>query len=63
MYYIVFAPQRIGHISATKYPIEMQFGSNCSILNGQVTYIEKSKLNITNMLLIPLDRVTYVGVI
>ena len=40
----------------------MGFGSKCSILNGQVIYIEKSKLNIADMWLIPLDRVTYVHV-
>ena len=33
----------------------VRFGSKCSILNGQVIYIETSKLNIANMLLIPLD--------
>ena len=60
IYYIVFAPQRIGHISATKCPIKMQFELKCSILNGQGTYVEKSKLNIANMWLIPLDRVTYI---
>ena len=38
----------------------MGFGSKCSILNIQVTYIEKSKLNIADMRLIPLDRVTYI---
>ena len=37
---IVFECQRICHISATRCPIEMWFGSKCSILNGQVTYIE-----------------------
>ena len=31
----------------------------CSTLNEQAIYIEKSKLNIANMWLIPLDRVTY----
>ena len=36
----------------------MGFGSNYSILNGQMIYIEKSKLNIADMWLIPLDRVT-----
>ena len=30
-----------------------------SILNGQVTKIEKSKLNIADMWLIPLNRVTF----
>ena len=44
-----FLIQRIVHISATRCPIEMGFGSNCSILNGQVTYAEKSKLNIADM--------------
>ena len=29
--------------------IEMGFGLKCSILNGQVIYIEKSKLNIADM--------------
>ena len=29
--------------------IEMEFGSKCSILNGQVVHIEKSKLNIADM--------------
>ena len=38
----------------------MRFGSKCSILNEQVMYIEKSKLNISDMQLIPLDSVTYV---
>ena len=37
------------HISATRYPIEMEFESKCNILNGQVIYIEKSKLNIIDM--------------
>ena len=50
---------RIVHISATRCLIEMGFESKCSILNGQVIYIEKSKLNIADMWLIPLDRVTY----
>ena len=40
----------------------MEFGSKCSVLNGQVIYIEKSKLKIADMRLIPLDRVTYVDV-
>ena len=38
----------------------MGFGSKCSIKNGQVIYIQKAKLNIADMWLIPLDRVTYV---
>ena len=58
MFYIVFDLQIIVHISATGYLIEMGFGSKCNILNGLVIYIEKSKLNIADMWLIPLDRVT-----
>ena len=34
----------------------MGFRSKCSILNEQVIYIEKSKLEIADMWLIPLDR-------
>ena len=37
----------------------MGFGSKYSILNGQVLFIKKSKLNDANMWPIPLDRVTY----
>ena len=37
----------------------MKFGSKYSSLDEQVIYIEKSKLNIDDMWLIPLDRVTY----
>ena len=37
----------------------MGFESKCSFLNGQVIYVEKLKLNIADMWLIPLDRVTY----
>ena len=36
----------------------MGFGSKCSIFNGQVINVESSKLNIADMWLIPLDRVT-----
>ena len=54
-----FSIERIVHISATRCPTEMGFGSNCSILNGQVIFIEKSKLNFADMWLIPLDRVTF----
>ena len=35
------------------------FKSKCSILNGQVAYVEKSNLNIANIWLISLDCVTY----
>ena len=38
----------------------MGFKSKCSIWNRQVIYIEKSKLNIADMWLIPLDHVTYI---
>ena len=34
-------------------------GSKCSILNGQVIYVEILKLNIADMWLVPLDHVTY----
>ena len=37
----------------------MGFESKCSILHGQVIYIEKLKLEIADMWLIPLDHVTY----
>ena len=58
-YYIVFELYSSVHIFATRYLIEIGFGSKCCILNGQVIYIEKSKLNIADMWLIPPDRVTY----
>ena len=48
------------YISATRCPIEMGFVSKCSILNGQLIDVKNSKLNIANMWLIPLDRVTNV---
>ena len=41
--HFVFELHSIVHISATRCPIEMWFGSNCNISNRQVTYIEKSK--------------------
>ena len=59
MFYIVFQLQKNAPISATRCPIEMEFGSKCKILNGQVIYIE----NIADMWVIPLDCVTYVCVI
>ena len=59
MFYIVFELHRIVHISTTRCPIEMGFGWKCGILIELVIYIEKWKLNIANMWLIPLDRVTY----
>ena len=46
--------QRIVCISTTRCPIEIGFGSKCSILKGQVIYNEKSKLNIANMWCFPL---------
>ena len=49
MFYIVFELQRIVHISTTRCPFEMGFGSKCSILNEQVIYTENSKLNIADM--------------
>ena len=59
MFYIVYELQRIAHIFATRCQIEMGFESKCSILNGQVVHVEKSKMKIADMWLIPLDRVTY----
>ena len=35
------------------------FESKCNVLNGQVDYIEKLKLNIADMWIIPLDLVTF----
>ena len=40
-------------------PVEMEFGLECSILNGQEVCTKKSKLKIADMWFIPLDRVTY----
>ena len=37
----------------------MGFGATCSILNGQMIYAEKWKLNLSNMWCFYLDRVTY----
>ena len=50
---------RIVHIFATRCPIGMGFGWRFSILNGKVIFIERWKLNIADMWLIPLDCVTY----
>ena len=36
-----FGTLPIAQITATRSPIEMEFGSKCSILHGQVVYIEK----------------------
>ena len=41
--------QRFAHISGTRFRIVMGSGSKCRILNGQVGYIENSKLNIADM--------------
>ena len=40
MFYIVFDLQRIVHISAARCPVEMGFGSKCSILNEKVIDIK-----------------------
>ena len=58
MFYIVFEVKELFIISRTGCHPEMGFESKCGILNGQVIYIEKSKLKIGDMWLIPLDRVT-----
>ena len=52
-----FWSERIVHIARTRCLIDMGFRSKCSI-NGEVIYIEKSKLKIVDMWLISLDRVT-----
>ena len=44
-----FKNQRFAHISGTRFRIVMGFGSKRRILNGQVDYIENSKLNIADM--------------
>ena len=41
--------QRCAHISETIFGVVMGFGSKCMILNGQMDYIENSKLNIADM--------------
>ena len=41
--------QRFAHISKTRFRIVMGFRSKCRFLNGQVDYIENSKLNIADM--------------
>ena len=41
--------QRFAHISGTRFWVVMGFGSKCMILNGQMNYIENSKLNIADM--------------
>ena len=41
----------------------MGFRSKCNILDGQVIYVKKSKLNIADMWIIPLDHVTYTVII
>ena len=40
---------KFAHIFGTRFRIVMGFGSKCRILNGQVDYIENSKLNIADM--------------
>ena len=52
--------QKIVHISATKYLIDMGFESKYSFLNGQLHHIIKSNLDIADKWLISLDHVTYV---
>ena len=41
--------QRFTHISGIRCRIGMGFRSKCRISNGQVDYIENSKLNIADM--------------
>ena len=53
-----FCTSKNVHISTTRCPIEKRFGLKCGISNGEVICTEKSKLNIADMWLIPLDCVT-----
>ena len=53
--------QRIAHISGTRCRILMAFRSKCMIWNAQVDYMSNSKLNIADIWLISLDRVTNNG--
>ena len=59
MFYIVWELERMFISLQPDVRLRWGFESKCSILNEQVIYIEKSKLNITDMWLIPLDHVTY----
>ena len=56
--FTLFLNSKNDHISAPRCQIEMGFESKCFILNRQMIYIEKFKLNIADMWRIPLDRVT-----
>ena len=51
---------RFAHISGTRFGIVMGIGSKCRILNGEVDYIENSKLNIADTRLISLDLIILV---
>ena len=47
--FTLFVKLKNVHVSATRCLLEMGFGSKCSILNGRVIYIEKSKLIIADL--------------
>ena len=47
--FTLFLILKIVRFYGTRCPIEMGFGSKCSIFNGQVIYIENSKLNFADM--------------
>ena len=59
MFYIVFEFKEL--FISLQLDVWLTWGldQNVAFLNGQVIYIEKSILNIVDMWLIPLDRVTY----
>ena len=59
MFYIVFEFKEL--FISLQPDVWLRWGLNqkCSILNGQVIYIQNAKLNIADMWLIPLDRVTF----
>ena len=54
-FYIVFELWRMFISQQPDLRLRWGFGSKCSIVYGQVIYIEKSKLNIANIWLIHLD--------
>ena len=58
LYFTLFLTLKNCSYRCNQCSIEMGFESRCSILNGQVIYIEKTKLKIADMWLIPLDHVT-----
>ena len=58
MFYIVFEFKKLFISLQPDVRLRWGFTSKYNILTGQVIDIEKSKLNVADMRLIPLDRVT-----